>query len=141
MRVAEPLRRWQPWFYAATLYNLAWGSWVILMPTAFFDLIGMARPNVLAIWQVVGMFVLLWAPAYWWTARQPDRHGHLILLAMMGKILGPLGFLVGLATGSLPLAFGITIVTNDLIWWPAFGSYLRLMATRHGGWSSFLVGD
>lgn len=140
--LAQPPRhRWRPWFYAAALYNLAWGSWVILAPAAFFDLIGMTRPTVLPIWQVVGMFVLLWAPAYWWAARHPDRHSHLILLAMAGKILGPLGFAVGVLTGSLPFTFGLTILTNDLIWWPAFASYLWWAADRHGGWRSFLVGN
>jgi hypothetical protein len=124
----------------AALYNLIWGSWVILAPTALFDLIGMTRPNVPALWQVVGMFVLLWAPAYWWVARYPDRHGHLVVLAFAGKVLGPIGFVVGVLSGSLPLAFGLTIVTNDLIWWPAFGSYLRVMAARHGGWRSLLSG-
>jgi small multidrug resistance pump len=138
----EPLlRRWQPWFYAAAVYNLAWGSWVVLDPNAYFELIGMPPPSPLAIWQVVGMFVLLWAPAYWWAARYPDRHAHLILLAMLGKILGPIGFAIGVISGSLPLVFGLTILTNDLIWWPPFGSYLRFIARRRGGWIAFIGGE
>jgi hypothetical protein len=144
-RVGSPadssLGRWRPWFYAASVYNLGWGLWVILAPTALFDLIGMTHPNVLPIWQVVGMFVLLWAPAYWWAARNPERHGHLILLALIGKVLGPIGFAVGFASGALPLAFGLTIVTNDLVWWPAFALYLQVVARRHGGWRRFLSGD
>jgi hypothetical protein len=27
--------------------------------------------------------------------------------------------------GRLPLAFGLVIVANDLVWWPAFVTYLR----------------
>jgi small multidrug resistance pump len=134
------LGAWRPWFYAAAVYNLIWGSWVILAPRAFFDLIGVAPPSILPIWQVVGMFVLLWAPAYWWAARYPERHSDLILIAMAGKILGPIGFAIGLIQGSLPLVFGLTIVTNDLIWWPAFTTYLRRAAMSHGGWLSFLSG-
>ncbi len=134
------LEQWRPWFYAAAVYNLLWGSWVILVPTAYFDLIGMTRPNILPIWQVVGMFVILWAPAYWWVARYPDRHAHLVLIAMAGKILGPIGLVVGVATGTLPIAFGLTIVTNDLIWWPAFATYLREVAVQNGGWRRLLSG-
>jgi hypothetical protein len=135
------LGQWRPWFHAAALYNLAWGCWVILAPDSYFRLIGMDPPSPLTFWQVIGMFVLLWAPAYWWASRFPDRFDHLNLLAMIGKILGPIGFIVGVLGGSLPLIFGLTILTNDLIWWPAFGSYLRLMASDHGGWMSFVNGD
>jgi hypothetical protein len=46
-----------------------------------------------------------------------------------------------LSTGELPLRFGVIIMTNDLIWWPAFGAYLRVAARLHGGWRSFLLGD
>ena len=137
---SRTLERWRPWFYAAAVYNLLWGGWVILAPTAFFDLIGMTRPNILPIWQVVGMFVLLWAPGYWWVARYPDRHAHLVLIAMAGKILGPVGLVVGVTTGSLPLAFALTIVTNDLVWWPGFATYLREVAAESGGWRRLLSG-
>lgn len=142
MRTAgQDLGRWRPWFLAAAVYNLAWGTWVILAPGSYFGLIGMVPPTVLPIWQVVGMFVLLWAPAYWWAARHPDRYGHLVLLAFAGKILGPIGFAFGLVTGSLPAAFGITIITNDLIWWVPFAAYLRRSAIQHGGWLSFIGGN
>jgi hypothetical protein len=62
------LLRFRPWFYAAALYNLLWGATNVLFPGLFFDLIGMDRPNYLPLWQVVGMFVLVYAPAYWWAA-------------------------------------------------------------------------
>jgi hypothetical protein len=86
----DTLARYRPWFYAAALYNLAWGGVNILFPYFFFDLIGMSRPNFIPIWQVVGMFVLVYAPAYWWSARQPARHRHLIVIGLLGKLLGRL---------------------------------------------------
>ena len=42
---------------------------------------------------------------------------------------------------SLPLAFGWTLLTNDLIWWPAFGLYLRDAARQNGGWLKLLMGE
>lgn len=130
---------YRPWFYAAAIYNLIWGSVTVLFPNLLFDLIGMARPNHAALWQVVGMFVLVYAPAYWWAARHPDRHAHLIAIALLGKILGPVGFVWSVVTGQLPLAFGLTILTNDVIWWPAFALYLRDVFRLHG-WQ-FLLSD
>ena len=59
---------------------------------------------------------------------------------MLGKLLGPLGFLCAAASGALPLAFGLVILTNDVIWWPAFALYLRAAARLRGGWSALLAG-
>lgn len=112
----------------------------ILFPQAIFDWIGMPPPADTAIWQLVGMFVLVYAPAYWWAARDPERHRHLIVIGLLGKLLGPLGFAWALAAGRLPLAFGWVIVFNDLVWWPAFGSFLRAMARRHG-WKALITGQ
>jgi small multidrug resistance pump len=135
------LRRYRPWFYAAAFYNLVWGGMMILWPNLFFDWIGMARPNYPALWQVTGMFVLVYAPAYGWAARHPYRYRHLILIALLGKLLGPIGFLWSVSTGQLPWAFGWTILTNDLIWWPAFSLYLRDVARADGGWTKLLLGE
>ena len=130
-----------PWAYAAAAYNFAWGLVNILFPGLFFDLLRIDRPNYLPIWQVVGMFVLVYAPAYFWTGRHPDRYPHLIVLGLLGKVLGPLGFLLAIATSGFPVLFGATILTNDLIWWPAFVVYLRRAALLKGGWRTLLLGD
>ncbi len=87
------------------------------------------------------MFVLVYAPAYWWAARFPYRHRQLILVGLAGKILGPIGFVWALANGGLPASFGWTILTNDLIWWPAFALYLRDVAARAGGVAPLLRGE
>ena len=124
-RGGDALLRYRPWFYAAAAYNLIWGLINGLFPTLFFTLIGMPLPNYLPLWQVVGMFVLVYAPAYWWAGRYPARFPHLIAVGLLGKVLGPLGFVWAVFMGQLPLAFGLTNLTNDLIWWPAFFLYLR----------------
>jgi small multidrug resistance pump len=105
--------RW--WFYAAALYNLLWGTLNALFPNLYFDLIGMPRPNYPALWQVVGMFVAVFAPVYWWMGRHPGRFRHFIIIAILGKTLGPLGFVFSLFSGQLPPAFAWTLLTNDLL--------------------------
>ena len=137
----DPLARYQPWLYAAAIYNLLWGALNVLFPALFFQVVGMAPPSYPPLWQVVGMFVLVYAPAYWWAGRFPTRHRHLIVIGLLGKLLGPLGFVWSAWAGSLPLAFGWTLLTNDLIWWPAFGLYLRDAARQNGGWLKLLMGE
>jgi hypothetical protein len=136
----ENLGRYRPWFYAAAAYNLAWGLTVILWPAAFFRLLRMPAPGEVAILQALGMMVLVYAPAYWWIARDPVGHRHLVVIALLGKILGPLGFLWALSAHTLPLAFGLTIVTNDCLWWPAFMAFLVQAARHSGGWRELLQG-
>jgi small multidrug resistance pump len=137
----DPLARYSPWLYAAALYNLIWGAINGLFPRTLFQLIGMPPPNYLPLWQVVGMFVLVYAPGYWWAARRPYKHRHLVLIGFLGKILGPLGFVFSFFTGQLPLVFGLTLLTNDLIWWPAFAFFMRDSARLSGGWRVLLSGE
>src|SRR5438876_600609 len=134
------LQRYRPWFYAAAAYNLAWGLVVIVWPVSFFRLIGMPLANEIASWQALGMMVLVYAPAYWWVARDPMRHRHLVVIALLGKLLGPLGFLWALHGHTLPLLFGLTILTNDCLWWPAFTTFLIRAARGSGGWRALLAG-
>ena len=136
------LSHYRPWFYAATLYNLAWGALTVLFPDALFQLSGLPLGNYpRPLWQVVGMFVLGYAPAYWWAARHPARNRHLIAIGLLGKVLGPIGFVWAVVNGQLPLAFGLVNFTNDLIWWPAFALYLRDAARLCGGWKTMVLGE
>ena len=137
---SEGLARYRPWFYAAALYNLLWGSLIILFPRLFFQLIGAPVPSLLPLWQCIGMFVLVYAPAYFWAGRHPERHAHLIAIGLLGKVLGPVGFVWAVANGQLPLAFGLVNLTNDVLWWPSFALYLRAAVRRAGGLRAFLEG-
>jgi hypothetical protein len=116
---------------AAALYNLIWGGFIVLLPFAFFDWLGMERPNYPEIWQCVGMIVGVYGIGYGLAARDPMTHWPMVLVGLLGKIFGPIGFVEAVARGVFPLAFGLNIVTNDLIWWVPFGLIL-LRAWRQG---------
>jgi hypothetical protein len=137
---ADAFVGFKAWFGAAAVYNLIWGAVTLLFPQLFFDLVGMAEPNYPILWQCIGMFVLVFAPGYWWAARDPFRFRHFILIGCVGKVLGPLGFVWFGITGALPAAFGWTILTNDIVWLPAFVLFLARAATRSGGWMEMARG-
>ncbi len=105
---------------AAAVYNLAWGAAVIAFPNLLFDLTGATRPNYPEIWQCVGMIVGVYGLGYWLAASDPYRHWPITLVGLLGKLFGPVGFAVAVARGVFPPAFGLTILTNDLIWWVPF---------------------
>lgn len=108
----------------AAAYNVLWGGLVILFPFAVFDVLGMERPNYPQIWQCVGMIVGVYGVGYAAAALDPLRHWPVVLVGLLGKIFGPIGFLSAMVGGTLPLSFGLTILTNDLIWWLPFALIL-----------------
>ena len=114
----------------AAIYNLAWGAWTILFPNHIFDLTGIDRPNYPGIWQCVGMIVGVYGIGYWLAARDFRIHWPIILVGFLGKIFGPIGFVGAVQSGELPLKWGFTILTNDLIWWWPFAAMLYL-AFKH----------
>lgn len=105
---------------AAGVYNLLWGAWVILFPMMIFDLIAADRPRYPEIWQCVGMIVGVYGIGYLIAASDPRRHWPMVLVGLLGKIFGPIGFIYALEQGVFPWQFGLNIITNDLIWWLPF---------------------
>ena len=108
-------------FWAATLYNVLWGVPTIVAPSVGLSLLGIQTDAVgLQFWQCIGMFVMVFAIGYAYAAHDPERYAPFILIATLGKIFGPVGFVYGAATGKLPWSVGWTIIPNDLVWWPIF---------------------
>jgi hypothetical protein len=109
----------------AAIYNLIWGAFIIISPHALFDFAGLPRINYPGVWQCVGMIVGVYGIGYWVAASNPNRHWPIILVGFLGKIFGPIGFLQALYLGVFNLKFGMTIITNDLIWWIPFYLILK----------------
>ncbi len=106
---------------AAGVYNLAWGAWAILFPAAFWSLLDMPAPNYPFLWQCIGMIVGVYGVGYWIAASNPARHWPIVLVGLLGKIFGPIGFLQAwLIDHAVPAKFGLTILTNDILWWIPF---------------------
>ena len=124
------LGKYRYWFYAAAVYNLFWGILNVLFPKVYFQWLGIDFTINQPLWQVVGMFVLVYAPAYWWAGRCPERHYHLILIGLLGKVFGPIGFVWSVITSQLPLSFGWVILTNDIIWLPSFILYFKAILSK-----------
>ncbi|MDX2149966.1 MAG: peroxiredoxin-like family protein [Bryobacteraceae bacterium] len=108
----------------AGLYNLVWGASVVLFPGYWFEWAGMAPPNYPELWQCVGMIVGVYGIGYVAAATNPLVHWPIVLVGLLGKILGPIGFAQAAAAGRMPWQAGWTILTNDLVWWIPFGAIL-----------------
>ncbi len=125
IRLQTPVPRWaRAALIAAAVYNILWGGWVVLFPETAFRLAGMDPPRYSEIWQCVGMIVGVYGVGYAIASRDPFRHWPIVLVGLLGKVFGPIGFVDAALSGALPWTVGWTILTNDLIWWVPFGAVL-----------------
>ncbi len=120
----------------AAVYNVLWGGLVVLLPAWTLGLIGVTRttPMLEAFWACIGMIVGVYGVGYWVASADPIRHWPIVLVGLMGKVFGPIGFAMGWLKGDLPGQMAWTIVFNDLVWWVPFGMMLWAAARlRKGG--------
>lgn len=144
MSASRPGRQTQPsaapwmslWLRAAGAYNVIWGAAAVLAPRAFFEFAGILPPNYPSLWQCIGMIVGVYGVGYWIAASDPYRHWPIVLVGLLGKVFGPMGFAMALARGEYPAVFGWMILTNDVLWWVPFGLILVRARRHHVGAAS-----
>ena len=83
------------------------------------------------LWQCIGMIVGVYGVGYAIAARHPFVHWPIVLVGLLGKVFGPIGFLFAVSAGRLPAGFGWIILTNDIIWWIPFTLILWHAARHH----------
>jgi uncharacterized membrane protein HdeD (DUF308 family) len=120
------------WLTAAGVYNLLWGTATIAAPEQTLRLLGVhATTNEVwpQLWGCIGMIVGVYGVGYLIAARNPARHWPITLVGLLGKIFGPIGFVMAAAQHQLPWSMGWTLLTNDLLWWAPF-TLILLHAAR-----------
>ena len=125
---------------AAAIYNLLWGGLCVLMPETTLGFLGVEpQPIVPQLWQCIGMIVGVYGIGYAIAARNPYVHWPIILVGLLGKVFGPIGFAWSVYQGTIPSAFGWTILTNDLMWWIPFVMMLWRAAVFHQSQANQLI--
>ena len=77
--------------FAAGAYNVLWGAFAVLFPSAMFRWLDMPLPNYPQLWQCIGMIVGVYGIGYAIAAFDPARHWPIVLVGFLGKVFGPLG--------------------------------------------------
>ena len=115
---------------AAGIYNIIFGALAVIWPNSFFEMADMEVPRYPFLWQCIGMIVGVYGLGYLAASRDPIRHWPIVMVGLLGKIFGPIGFLQAALSGSITWTFGILILTNDLIWWIPF-TLILVAAWKH----------
>ena len=116
-------------FAAAAAYNIAFGLWAALQPLSFFARFDLTPPLYPFIWACLGMVVGLYGLGYAYAARDLDRAAPFIAIGLLGKLLGPAGWILTVSRGEWPVRTITLILFNDVIWWVPFALFL-LEGTR-----------
>jgi len=127
----ERARLYRVVFALAAVYNAVFGLWAALRPASFFDLFELPHPRYPGIWQCLGMVIGLYGLLYAQAARRLEAARPIILVGLLGKLLGPLGWALAVRDGAWPARTLPLIVFNDLVWWLPFALFL-LEGTRLG---------
>jgi small multidrug resistance pump len=117
---------------AAAVYNLVWGTFVVLFPSALFRAAGLEPPNYPSITQCLGMVIGVYGIGYAIAARDPVTHWPVIFVGLLGKVFGPIGFVWTAWHGELPWSAGVMLLANDLAWWIPFTAILMHAAKVQG---------
>jgi hypothetical protein len=124
-------RRHRIVFLAAGIYNIGWGTSIVIDPRWPFRLAGAEPLNHPQVFACLGMVLALYGILYLDVARAPSRGWIIAAVGLAGKVLGPIGMLVVIYAGDWPQKMLLISLTNDLIWLPFFASYL------YDAWPSF----
>ena len=110
-------------FRIAAVYNVCWGTAVVLYPNLFFRIFGLPPINYPFVMSGLGMCIGLYGYGYWVVAQDLRRYPQLVVIGFLGKALGPIGWLWTVIDTGLPIRTMWTNVFNDLIWLPFFIAY------------------
>jgi hypothetical protein len=88
--------------------------------------VGMEPLNHPMIWQGMGMVIGVYGIGYWIASNDPIRHWPIVLVGLLGKLFGPIGFFINYFQENVPFACFYTLVTNDFIWWIPFFYILKI---------------
>jgi len=83
------------------------------------------------LWRYLGITLCIYGVGYWCASYAPVRHSLLVMIGLLAKILGPIGFLLAARNGSLPILPGIVFLVSGLFWSIPFTAVLLHAKRSH----------
>ena len=111
-------------FFAAAVYNITWGTIMVLFPDSIFRMAGLPPLDYPFLVSGIGMMVAVYGYGYWVISREPRRYPQLAVLGVMGKAFGAIGWIANVVADVVPAQTLWVPVLNDAIWLPPFIAYL-----------------
>ena len=114
----------QPWMnlllrFAGT-YNLLAGICMICFYHEGYELLGVAKPELILPVQVMGILVTLFGVGYHLVASNPVENRNILLLGLLSKAISSVFALGYVASGAMPVWFAAVVFFSDVIYVPPF---------------------
>ena len=118
MRFSDQTPAWMTWtLRIAALHNLGWAVFMSALPHAWWDWLGLARPNYEFLWPGLGFFIGFLGIGYAIASTDPVTHRGLVYVGLGTKVLGFLGVLHNVHVMKImPPAFATSAIFTDFIW-------------------------
>lgn len=108
------------WFkavlYIAGIYHILWGFSVIFFPFFWFDLGSLSHPNYTQLWQIVGLYEIIFGFGFLMAASNPLRHWRVVLMGFITKISVTVGFVYFYLRGEEPFVIFNMVLSNHIFW-------------------------
>lgn len=108
----------------AGIYNILWGISVVFFPQFWFQFVNLELPNYIPLWQFMGMTSAIFGLGFIMASFNPLRNWVIVLMGLLLKMLGPIGFLYYYLHHEIPGVIINMHITNDIIWWIPFAIIL-----------------
>ena len=109
----------------AGCFNLLAGVSMICFYHEGYELLRVAKPQLVLPVQVMGILVALFGVGYLIVAAKPAENRNLLLLGTLSKAIAAVFALYYVAIGTLPWWFAIAVFFADIIYVPPFCLILR----------------
>ena len=76
----------------------------------------------------MGMVIGVYGLGHWWAAKAPLIYWPIVVVGLLGKVFGPIGFVFSYLHGTIPVQFCYIMLTNDFFSWVPL--LLVLVASR-----------
>lgn len=108
------------WFkavlYIAGVYHVLWGASVVFYPCFWFDLGSLSHPNYVQLWQIVGLYEIVFGFGFLMAASNPLRHWRVVLMGFVTKLCVTVGFTYYYLKGVEPAVIFNMVLSNHIFW-------------------------
>lgn len=102
---------------AAAIYSLSSGLYSAAFPELAMSVLNVEpQAGYAELWRYLGITLCIYGVGYWCASLAPVRHSLFVMIGLLGKILGPIGFLLAARNGNLPMLPGIVFLVTGLLW-------------------------
>ncbi|MGE9269407.1 MAG: AhpC/TSA family protein [Verrucomicrobiales bacterium] len=115
------------------VYHLFFCLWANFSPYLCFSWLGCAQPTHPVMWRGIGLISGAFGIGFLIAARSPVRHWAIVLLGFIKFNLAVVISAIAALQGGLPLAVGLLVIVDDVIWWTPFAMILWAAAEAHLG--------